>query len=121
MKLIEINPESNKDIEVLYSFLAAREYSISHNEMPTFEKHKMFVQKNPYRKWFFIQYNSKIIGSIYVLKDNGIGIDIKPFDYNLIEEIISCLYSKLKPLKAIDSIRVAKYHINISLSSSLNE
>ena len=74
MKLIEIDPESNKDIEVLYSFLASREYSISHNEMPTFEKHRMFVQKNPYRKWFFIQNNSKMIGSIYVLKDNGIGV-----------------------------------------------
>ena len=114
MKLVEIDPQSNDDIEILYNFLSKRKNSISHEVLPTFENHKLFVENNPYRKWFFIVYKLDIIGSIYVLKDNGIGIDIKPSDLDLLKEIIDLLYSNIKPLEAIPSIRVKNFHINIS-------
>ncbi len=114
MKLIEIDIYSNEHINILYSLLGNRKYSISHKKLPSFEEHKIFVQKNPYRKWFLIYHDSKTIGSIYVLKDNGIGIDIKSSDYFLLGEVIKILHLSLKPLPALPSIRVENFHINIS-------
>ena len=114
MKLIEIDNYSNEDIDILYNFLRNRKYSISHKKLPSYEEHKMFVRENPYRKWFFINHQSKLIGSMYILKDNGIGIDIKSEDYILLGEIIKLLHSSISPLPALPSVRVGNFHMNIS-------
>ena len=69
---------------------------------------------NPYRRWFLISHKSEIIGSLYILYDNGIGIDIPSSKYYLIEEILNQVFIKIKPLKAIPSIRTNNFHINTS-------
>jgi len=114
LKLVDIDPNSNKDIKILYKLLSKREHSISHKELPSYEKHELFVKKNPYRRWFLIKCDSQFIGSLYVLKDNGIGIDMNSKDYISIGKVINLLYKIIKPLKAKDSIRVERFHINIS-------
>ena len=43
-------------------------------KMPTFPQHKKFVLSKPYSKWYVIYQNSIKIGSIYLSKEDEIGI-----------------------------------------------
>ena len=42
--------------------------------MPTYEEHVKFVMSRPYSKWYIIQYGNQSVGSIYLSKQNEIGI-----------------------------------------------
>lgn len=64
----------------LYLLLGERtvEQAISHKKMPTFEEHEKFVESRPYKEWYML-YDSnliKIIGSLYISKNNEIGLFI---------------------------------------------
>ena len=114
IQFTKVNPKDESHNKFLYDFLAKRKFNISHSKMPTYKNHCKFVSENPYRKWFMISYKYSFIGSIYILYDNGVGIDLNPINYYLINEIINKLIREVKPLKAIPSIRTNKFHINIS-------
>tara|TARA_Y100000589_G_scaffold331148_1_gene383462 strand:+ start:5089 stop:5556 length:468 start_codon:yes stop_codon:yes gene_type:complete len=114
MQFIKVNPNDESHKKYLYDFLAKRKFNISHTNMPTYKNHCKFVKNNPYRKWFLISNESSLLGSVYILYDNGIGIDLQPINYFLIQEILIKLKSEVKPLKSIPSIRNNKFHINIS-------
>ena len=75
LKLLPIN---EKDYEFLYKLLSERKQItfISHKKMPTYEEHVKFVKSEPYSKWYIIQIDDKKIGSIYLTKQNEIGIHI---------------------------------------------
>ena len=65
--------------KLLYKLLEERssEESISHKYMPSYEEHVIFVANNPYRYWFFIVEDfDTVVGSIYMTKNNEIGISI---------------------------------------------
>ena len=114
LKLIKVdfkNPLHNK---LLYEFLRKRKFNISHKNLPTYQNHINFVENNPYRKWFLISLNFEIIGSIYILYDNGIGIDIPKTNYKIVGEILKIVFFKIKPLKAVASIRTNNFHINVA-------
>ncbi len=70
---------SEKDLRFLYELLKERKPSIniSHRKMPTFKKHVNFVVSKPYSKWYIIYYGKNKIGSIYLSKQNEVGIFIK--------------------------------------------
>ena len=76
LKLLSIN---EKDYEFLYKLLSERKQItfISHKKMPTYEEHVKFVKSEPYSKWYIIQIDDKKIGSIYLTKQNEIGIFLK--------------------------------------------
>jgi len=67
------------DCPFLYEILEERNkrINISHKMMPTYRKHVKFVMSKPYSKWYIIYYNDKKIGSIYLSKQNEIGIFLK--------------------------------------------
>ena len=67
------------DLKFLFEILEEREQrvNISHRKMPTFEQHKKFVASKPYFRWYIIEYNNKKSGSIYLSKNNEIGIFVK--------------------------------------------
>ena len=73
LKLLPIN---EKDYEFLYKLLSERNQItfISHKKMPTYEEHVKFIESEPYSKWYIIQIDDKKIGSIYLTKENEIGI-----------------------------------------------
>jgi RimJ/RimL family protein N-acetyltransferase len=79
----KINPSlkevTKSDCTFLYELLSEREptANISHREMPTYENHIKFVMSKPYSKWYIIIYNKKKVGSIYLSKQDEIGIFIK--------------------------------------------
>ena len=48
--------------------------NISHKKMPTYDEHVKFVQSKPYSKWYIIFKSKQKVGSIYLSKNNEIGI-----------------------------------------------
>jgi len=75
---IKLKNVSKSDYRFLYKILDERIplVSISHKKMPTYRKHIEFVLSKPYSKWYVIYLNSNKIGSIYLSKQNEIGISI---------------------------------------------
>ena len=65
-----------KDVQFLYNLLEERKpvTYISHKKMPTYEEHVNFVKSSPYSKWYIIEVNGERAGSIYLTKQNEIGI-----------------------------------------------
>ena len=51
--------------------------NISHKKMPTYAEHVKFVMSRPYSKWYIIIHKNKKVGTIYLTKQNEIGIFIK--------------------------------------------
>lgn len=70
---------TKSDLPFLYELLSERESSvnISHKKMPTWEQHVKFVMSKPYSKWYIIKHNEKSVGSVYLSKQDEIGIFIK--------------------------------------------
>ena len=51
--------------------------NISHKKLPSYNNHIKFIKSKPYSKWLLIQYNEKMVGSVYLSKNNEIAIWIK--------------------------------------------
>ena len=73
---IKLKKVSKSDCPFLYDLLKERDsnVNISHKKMPTYNQHIKFVMSQPYSKWYIIQQNVQSIGSIYLSKQNEIGI-----------------------------------------------
>ena len=67
------------DHEFLYDLLKHRDpnVNISHKKMPSFKEHVKFVKSKPYSKWYIIKQNNEKVGSIYLSKQNEIGLFLK--------------------------------------------
>jgi len=76
---IEIKSVKKNDSEFLYELLLERDpiANISHKKMPSYEQHLKFLKSKPYSKWYIIWNNEQRIGSIYLTKQDEIGIVIK--------------------------------------------
>ena len=74
LKLVNIT-----DHKFLYDLLKSRNpnFNISHKKMPSFNEHVKFVNSKPYSKWYIIKQNDEKVGSIYLSKQNEIGIFLK--------------------------------------------
>ena len=117
LKLIKVDYKNPLHNKLLFKFLREREFNISHKNLPTYQNHLKFIKNNPYRKWFLISHKKNFIGSIYILYDNGIGLDINSKYYDLIDNIMKIIFSNIAPLKAIPSIRMDRFHMNINPSN----
>tara|TARA_B100001245_G_scaffold123346_1_gene90780 strand:+ start:168 stop:593 length:426 start_codon:yes stop_codon:yes gene_type:complete len=73
---IYLKSVTNSDIEFLFDLLKERDPStnISHKKMPAYDEHVKFVQSKPYSKWYIIFKSKQKVGSIYLSKNNEIGI-----------------------------------------------
>lgn len=76
IKLIEVK---KTDCRFLFNQLRERNFhvNISHKKMPTYFQHVKFVLSKPYSKWYIIKRKNEKIGSIYLTKQNEIGIFLK--------------------------------------------
>ena len=76
VKIIKVN---KSDYRFLYELLKNRDprANISHKEMPTYKEHIKFIKSKPYKAWYVI-YNGAIkSGSIYLSKQNEVGIFLR--------------------------------------------
>ena len=76
VKLRQVNAS---DLKFLYNLLKERDpvANISHIKMPSYQEHVKFVKSKPYSKWYVIYHNSRKIGSVYLSKQDEIGIFLK--------------------------------------------
>ena len=76
LKKITLKIVKKSDCLFLYELLDRRKSteSISHKKMPNLKQHEKFVLSRPYTKWYIISYNNKKLGSIYLSKQDEIGI-----------------------------------------------
>ena len=73
---IKLKTISKSDYRFLYNLLKERDskVNISHKKMPTYDEHVNFVKSKPYSKWYIIFKSEQKVGSIYLTKNNEIGI-----------------------------------------------
>jgi len=78
-KKLKLKIVSIGDYDFLYDLLNERlQYvNISHKKMPTKKQHIKFVNSKPYSKWYIILFNNIKIGSVYLSKQDEIGLHIK--------------------------------------------
>jgi len=110
---VKLKIVSKSDHEFLYNLLKERnpDNNISHIQMPTYKKHQKFIESKPYSKWYIIYLNDEKIGSIYLSKENEIGIHTSKNYENFF------VYSKSLKL-LIEKNPKTKYFANISPKNS---
>ena len=114
MEEINFHVIKESDYRFLYELLTQRRQAanISHKKMPTYEEHVKFVRSKPYSKWYIINVNGEKAGSIYLTKQNEIGIHL----FRIFED--SQRYQDIiKKLMSEDS--ESEFFINISPKNEL--
>lgn len=90
------------DFRFLYNLLKERNpnVNISHKKIPTYSEHVKFVKSKPYTKWNIIEYGKQKAGSIYLSKNDEIGIFLKKQfqGKNVAQESLE-LFMKMNPRK----------------------
>ncbi|MEM2160554.1 MAG: GNAT family N-acetyltransferase [Candidatus Nitrosotenuis sp.] len=76
---IKLRPVKKSDCQFLYNLLKERDprANISHKNMPSYEQHVKFVLSKPYSKWYVVMKSDKTVGSVYLTKNNEIGLFIQ--------------------------------------------
>lgn len=77
MNLVDVYETHNAEL-ILYRLLRDRDpkINISHTEMPTFDEHVDFIESRPYAAWYLVQNEGANIGSVYLTRDDEIGVFI---------------------------------------------
>ena len=83
-KVIILKEVKKSDCSFLYELLSERKshVNISHKKIPTYAKHVKFVMSKPYSKWYVIYHTTEKIGSVYLTKQDEIGIHFKEQNMN---------------------------------------
>ena len=78
-KSIKLRVVKSSDHRFLFNLLKQRDpkANISHKKLPSYSEHVSFVLSRPYSKWYIIEYWLKKAGSIYLSKNDEIGIFVK--------------------------------------------
>lgn len=113
---------NEKQIECLYQELIKRSerssQNISHETMPSFEKHTAFVKQHPYRAWFLVLQAQEVIGSVYAQFDNSVGLQLsEACTATNIEAVMSLFRAHLRPLPAKPSLRFGDFFLNVAYSN----
>lgn len=103
-------------IKELYKLLKTRKFNISNKNLPNFAEHKSFVINHPYRLWYLIEVKKKYVGTLYLLKDNCIGLYLREKYKKFIKKIIIQILQNVKPLPEIKSIRSKDFFINLAIN-----
>ena len=76
---VRLRNVNQSDLRFLYNLLKERnpDMNISHKKMPTYSEHVKFVKSKPYTKWNIIEWGKQKVGSIYLSKNDEIGIFLK--------------------------------------------
>ena len=99
---IRLRNVNQSDFRFLYNLLKERNpnMNISHKKIPTYSEHVKFVKSKPYTKWDVIEYGKQKIGSIYLSKNDEIGIFLKKqFQGKNVGQESLELFMKMNPRK----------------------
>jgi RimJ/RimL family protein N-acetyltransferase len=72
-------PTSSMYYHKLYNLLSERKpyQNISHKKMHTWKEHVAFLDSKPYKAWYIIYKDQDFAGSIYLSKNNEIGLFLR--------------------------------------------
>lgn len=87
VKSVKLKSVKKSDVMFLYNLLNERDpkNNISHVKIPTLKQHIKFINSKPYTKWYIIYLDNEKVGSMYITKQNEIGIHIlKKFPFEKI-------------------------------------
>ena len=106
-------------VQFLYQVLQERppEAGISHTTMPTFESHRAFVTRQPYRKWFIIATaEGEWVGALSLTDRNEIGIAILKAHQRKGWALaaLQCLQVTVEPLPAETGVRRGRFIANVA-------
>ena len=99
---IKLKQVTKNDMLFLHELLKNKDpnASISHKKMPSYDEHVEFVMSKPYTNWYIIKYDKKNVGSIYLSKQDEIGISINTdYEYDQIVKSALKLLMKLNRRK----------------------
>ena len=107
IKLIQI---SSKHYRFLYDLLSERKQfeNISHKKLPSYNNHVKFIKSKPYAKWLLIECREKILGSVYLSKNNEIAIwikkDIKDYKMKIRKKVLEEIITKFTRKKYLTNL-----------------
>jgi RimJ/RimL family protein N-acetyltransferase len=113
---IKLRDVNQSDFRFLYNLLKERDpnVNISHKKMPTYSEHVKFVKSKPYTKWCIIESGKQKVGSIYLSKNDEIGIFLKKrFQGENIGQQSLWLFMKMNPRK--------RYLANVSPTNTVSQ
>ena len=99
---VKLKQVTKNDALFLYELLKNKDpnANISHKKMPSYDEHVEFVMSKPYTNWYVIEYDKKNVGSIYLSKQDEIGISINnDYEYDQIVKPALKLLMKLNQRK----------------------
>ena len=102
IRYIKLKSVTKSDCPFLYELLKERKpiVNISHKKIPAYYKHVKFVMSKPYSHWNIIYFKNEKIGSIYLSKQDEIGIFLKNgFKGNGVGSYALKLFTKKHPRK----------------------
>ena len=76
ISLISLRTVRDSDGEFLFELLKERDprANISHKKMPSYDEHIKFIKSKPYTRWYIILKSKERVGSIYLSKNDEIGL-----------------------------------------------
>ena len=76
---VNLKKVGKEDYRFLYQLLKNRDLhtSISHKDMPSYVSHIKFVESKPYSNWYVIKNGKEKVGSIYLSKNDEVGLFLK--------------------------------------------
>ena len=99
---VKLKQVTKNDMLFLYELLKNKDPStnISQKKMPSYDQHVEFVMSKPYTNWYIIECDKKNVGTIYLSKQDEIGISINnDYEYDQIVKTALKLLMKLNPRK----------------------
>lgn len=105
---------SEEQILFLHQLLSGREHTISHKRLPDMATHREFVTNNPYREWWIVRFKNNVIGSVYLTKENAIGLNLTTSNPDMYVRIINKVKIAYRPLPEIPSVRPNYFFVNVA-------
>ena len=120
-KFLKISHEkvigTDEQIEILYDQLKNRNCGISHKLLPQYQDHSKFVKNHPYRYWAIVSENNLPVGTIYLQKDNSIGINLQQPTRHLISKTLRHIRENFEPTKEIKSKISSYFYVNVAYAN----
>jgi RimJ/RimL family protein N-acetyltransferase len=119
IRLVDVYKDREKAMRFLYELIQERmaepEVNISAT-MPTWQQHRQFVCRHPYRYWYLLDVEGEWVGYVSATDRNEIGIVLKKAHrgkgYG--PQAVKALTAMHKPLPAVPSVRQGKWLANIN-------
>ena len=112
--LLEEIADSEEHKKILYDLLTNRKHRISHAELPSWEEHARFVSRHPYRTWWLIHSGENTIGSVYLTKENALGINLVTEESAIYRSALQKIIEENEPLPPIPSVRPEFLFVNVA-------